>query len=469
MAAAAWRALQPFSFTRGARFSESLQRLPRRPLVVKVAEVKFAFLVICVALASGRTSAPAESISSRYTGSYPAAASKKGLQVENVDDALALGVKHAALNFNLSELIEPPGGTNNPVWELDGREYHFKRPYLEGMDRRIKALSDRGVVVTLVVLAYQSGDPEVNRILIHPGCVTNAPNHLGSFNTVTDEGRRWLTATLEFCAERWSRPDKKHGRVAGYILGNEVNSHWWWANMGRVRLENFADDYLRTVRLAHTAIRKESGWARVYVSLEHHWNIRNGAGDAQQAFPGRAFLDYFARRAREGGDFDWQVAFHPYPENLFEPRFWNDQTATTNVLTTPRITFKNIELLPAYLRRPELLFHGQPRRIILSEQGFHTPKGADGEIIQAAAFCYAYKKVERLDGIDAFILHRHVDNAREGGLLLGLRGNQPKDGEPLPRKKIYDCFRDADTPEWERAFEFALPVIGLRSWNEGGR
>jgi hypothetical protein len=403
-------------------------------------------------------------MASRYTGPYPTAGSKKGLQVEMVDDALTLGVKQAALNFNLSELIDPQGDTNNPSWELGGCQYHFKRDCLEGMDGRIKALSDHGVVVTLIVLTYQSGDAEVNRILVHPHCVTNAPNHLGNFNTVTEEGRRWLSATLEFCAERWSRPDQKYGRVAGYIMGNEVNSHWWWANTGRLSMEEFADDYVRTMRLASTAIRRESSWARVYVSLEHHWNIRNPEGDERQAFPARAFLDYFARRAREGGDFDWHIAFHPYPENLFEPRFWNDKSATTNVLTTPRLTFKNIELLPKYLRRRELLFHGRPRRVILSEQGFHTPKGAEGEILQAAAFCYAYKKIERLDGIDAFILHRHVDNANEGGLLLGLRSNQPRDGEPRPKKRIYECFRLADTPEWEKAFEFALPIVGLESW-----
>src|SRR5437867_2978090 len=156
-----------------------------------------------------------------------------------VADALALGVKHAALNFNLAELIVPEDGTNSPSWQLDGHEYHFKRGYLDAMDQRIRTLSDQGVVVTLIVLTYQSGDPEVNRILIHPRCVTNAPNHLGNFNTVTDEGRRWLTATLDFCAERWSRPDRKYGRVRGYIMGNEVNSHWWWANTGRVSMEEF--------------------------------------------------------------------------------------------------------------------------------------------------------------------------------------------------------------------------------------
>jgi hypothetical protein len=402
---------------------------------------------------------------SRYTAPYPAAASKKGLQVEIVEDALALGVKHAALNFNLSQLIDPKGDTNNLTWTRAGETFHFKRAYVESMDRRIKTLSDAGVVVTLIVLTYQSRDAEVNRLMIHPRRITNAPNRLGNFNTVTDEGWRWLAATMEFCAARWSGADAPHGRVAGYIMGNEVNSHWWWANMGRVTMEEFAEDYLRTVKLANESVRKQSSYARVYISLEHHWNIRYPAGDARQSFPGRAFVDYFAKRAKEMGDFDWHVAFHPYPENLFEPRFWKDKSATTNVLTTPRITFKNIELLPEYLRREELLYNGKPRRIILSEQGFHTPKGTNGEIIQATAYCYAYKKIEKLDGIDAFILHRHVDNAQEGGLLLGLRSLTPNATEARPKKKIYECFRAADTPEWERAFEFALPILGLKNWD----
>ena len=248
-------------------------------------------------------------------------------------------------------------------------------------------------------------------------------------------------------------------------MSNEVNSHWWWSNLGRATMTEFADDYLRSVRLAHTAIRKQSSWARVYLSLEHHWNIRYPAGDERQSFPARAFLEYFAQQAKAGGDFDWQLAFHPYPEDLFQPAFWNDKTATTNA-NTPRITFKNLEQLTAFMRRPEMLYQGQPRRIILSEQGFHTPKGEQGELIQAAAYCYAYKKVEALDGIDAFILHRHVDHDGEGGLLLGLRRNQPANGEARPRKKIYECFLQADTPHWQETFAFALPLIGLKNWDE---
>lgn len=399
-------------------------------------------------------------ISSRYTEAYPAAESKKGLQVEIVDDALHLGIKHAGLNINLSQLVDPSRDPKNPTWEYKGTNYHFQREYLSRMDSQIRALSEKGVLVNLIVLAYKSHDAQVNQLMLHPNADAKPPNGLCAFNTATEDGKNWFSATLEFIAERWSHPDRKHGRIVGYIIGNEVNSHWWWSNMGRVSMKEFADDYLRTTRLAHSAIRRQSSWARVYISLEHHWSMRYPVGDNQQAFPGQDFLNYFAERARETGDFAWHLAYHPYPEDLRNPRFWNDASATMDP-DTKRITFKNIEVLVDYLGRDKLLHNKARRRIILSEQGFDTPKTDDGESVQAAAYCYAYKKIESLAGIDAFILHRHVDHRHEGGLLLGLR----RWDEAKTKKRIYECFRLADTTEWERAFQFALPIIGLKRWN----
>ncbi|MBT4273864.1 MAG: hypothetical protein HOD39_02895 [Verrucomicrobia bacterium] len=414
------------------------------------------FLLALVSLAQSSSAGK-----SRYTEPYPKAESKKGLQVELVDDALHLGIKHAGLNINLSQLIDPSADPKNPVWKHKGKIYHFQLGYLSRMDSQIHALSEKGVLVNLIVLAYQSHDARINQLMLHPNAVAKPPNRLCAFNTRSEESRHWFSATLEFMAERWSHPDRKHGRIVGYIIGNEVNSHWWWANMGRVSMQSFADDYLHTVRLAHRAIRGQSSWARVYISLEHHWSIRYPAGDEQQAFPGKEFLDYFARRARAGNDFDWHLAYHPYPENLRDPRFWNDESATMEP-NTKRITFKNIEVLENYMERHSLLYDGVARRIIFSEQGFDTPKTDDGEMIQAAAYCYAYKKIESMPGIDAFILHRHVDHRHEGGLLLGLR----RWDTAKKKKRIYECFRLADTPEWEGAFQFALPIIGLEDWDQ---
>lgn len=401
---------------------------------------------------------------------FPVAASKKGLQVQMVEDALALGIKHAALNLNLTSLIETGPGTSGIPWEVDGETVRLHAGVVAGLDRQVLPLIRSNVVVSLILLTYASGDPVRDRMMLHPRFDPRAPNHLAAFNTTTMEGARCFRAGVEFLADHYGQPEFG-GRVANYILGNEVNSHWFWANMGRVTMEDFAEDYLRTARMAATALRKFASEARLYLSLEHHWNIRYPGGDAGQAFPGRVFLDYFNHRAREQGDFSWHVAFHPYPENLFEPRTWNDRSATAEE-STPRITFKNIELLPRYLRRPEFLrADGTVRRVILSEQGFHTASGPDGELWQAAGYAYAYAKCSRIDGIDAFILHRHVDHGGEGGLRLGLWTRDERSQSPAApgrRKRIYEVFRAADTPAWEEAFAFALPVIGIQNWRELG-
>lgn len=404
---------------------------------------------------------PASSEPSLTANNFPSTTSKKGLQVQMVDDAVALGIKHAALNVNFAQL-------------LDASDPSRLKPnirYLESLDRQIKPFSDQGIVVSLILLYYRSGNEVLDKLMLHPKYDRSAPNHLTAFNLTTPESSAAYSACIDFLAERYSSPNTSHGQVWNYIVGNEVNSHWFWYNMGRVSMEELADNYLSAVRATHTAIRKHSAHARVYLSLEHHWNIRYPGGDAQQSFAGRPFLEYFAKRARDnkqGGDFDWHLAFHPYPEDLFNPRTWNDKSATHSV-DTPRISFKNIEQLTTFMRRPEMLYNGQPRRIILSEQGFHSTDKPDGELLQAAAYAYAYQKIRDLDGIDSFILHRHVDHGNEGGLNLGLwtrdkSGKHP--AQPLAKKKIYEVFQAADTPAWEEAFRFALPVIGITNWSE---
>jgi hypothetical protein len=397
---------------------------------------------------------------------YPQPASKKGLQVQMVDDALALGIKHAGLNCHIAALVALEARPDRVRFAFDGEDYFFQAGALAHLDGQIKPLSDAGVLVSLILLNYENGNPALDAIFLHPLYDHNAKtNRMSAFNVVTPDGVRYLRAAVAFLAERYSKPGAPHGRVWNYIVGNEVNSHWWWNNMGRAPAEQVVSDYERALRIVHDAVRLYSANARIFISLEHHWGIRYPPGDAEQAIPGREVIETLARLSRERGDFDWHVAHHPYPEDLGNPCFWRDKSA---VLTddSPRITFKNLEVLPRFLAREDLRFAGQPRRIILSEQGFHCPDRPDGERDQAAAWCAAWWKVVHLDGIDAFILHRHVDHAYEG-LNLGLWTHAPDTvATPGRKRQMYELFRVADTPEWEKAFAFALPIVGIERWEQ---
>jgi hypothetical protein len=399
---------------------------------------------------------------------YPVAASKKGIQVAMVDDALALGIKHAALNVWLNSYIDLGGSAGSVEFKMDGRTFHFRRGAVEALDRQVKPLADAGVIVTFILLYHRSGDAALDALMLHPRFDPKAPNGLSAFNVTTPQATEQLKACFEFLAERYSRPDRQYGRAVNFIVGNEVDSHFAWYNLGRVDLPTLVDHYARAVRLCQTAVRKYSSAGRVFLSLDHFWNLRYRAFDETQSVAGRALVEAFQKRVAEEGDFDWNVAYHPYPENLFEPRFWLDKTATF-AEDTPRITFKNVEMLPRFLDRPAMRHAGKPRRVILSEQGFHTPRGEDGERVQAAAYAYAYYRINRIAGIDAFILHRQVDHSNEGGLHLGLwwdGTDNPRHPGQREKKMIYDVFRAADTPGWREAFRFALPVVGVRDWEE---
>jgi hypothetical protein len=398
--------------------------------------------------------------------SYPSPTSKKGLQVQMVDDALVLGIQHAGLNCDVPSLVDLAARPDSLKFAFEGHDYYFLRPPVDRLDSQVEPLSAHGVVVSLILLDRENPDEAINRLFLHPRYDRAAKtNHMSAFNAATPDGARYLRATIAFLAQRYSDPAAPHGRVWNYIVGNEVNSHWWWNNMGRASTAEVASDYEHAVRVVQEAVRTASKKARVFLSLEHHWTIRYPAGAPDQSCPGRELLDDFAQYARERGDFDWNLAYHPYPENLGDPRFWLDKSANPGD-DTARITFKNIEVLPHYLTRAELLWDGHPRHVILSEQGFHCRDTPDGEREQAAAYCAAWWKISHLDGIDAFILHRHVDH-RDEGLNLGLWTRKPASvATPDRHRPMYEVFRAADTPDWEKAFAFALPVIGITRWEQ---
>lgn len=386
---------------------------------------------------------------------FPAPPNQKGLQVQMVPDALALGIHHAAINVNLTALLDLK---SRPA---DGG-FAFHQSYLASLDRQIKPLADAGVVVYVILLAYPSKDAAKDAIVLHPGHRKDYKFSVGGFNTSSG----FLAAVTGMLAERWSGAHPEHGRVWGWIIGNEVNSHFLWGNMGLVSLATAASEYEKAFRIARTAIRAHSQHARAYISLDHHWAASMHNVSAEEAAPGRDFLDTFARLVRERGDFDWHVAHHPYPEDLGNPRAWADKSVTADD-NSNKVTFKNLQVLAAHLARPELLWRGKPRRIILSEQGFHTLLTPDGERLQAAAYAYAWEKIQALPTVDAFIYHRHVDHAKEGGLRLGLWRNAPNSiADPHSKKLIYDLFKKAGTSDWRVAADALLPVTGLQAWDK---
>lgn len=395
--------------------------------------------------------------------------SKKGVSCPvDIEDLGALGARYADIGIVLAGVFDWSRSSPAETWEVDGERLPINAHYIKQFDAQIKRMTELGINVTLILVNGVPSAPDPSNPLINPRTdLANAPNHLGAFNLTDERGLRYYRAAVEYLAHRYSNPACDHGWVSGYVVGNELQSHWWWHNMGRAAPEEVVREYADQLRVAWLAVRRFHSGVRVYASMDHTWAARIFP-DPMKSVRGDEFLERLNAVTSAEGAFPWDVAFHPYPENLFEPRFWNDRTAELG-FDSPRVTFRNLEVLPAFLSQERFLYRGQPRRIILSEQGFHCLDGPDGELIQAAAYAYAYHKVSHMPSIRAFMLHRHVDHRDEGGLRLGLwtRALDATDPSVPDRKRfIWDVFRLADTDQWEEAIEFAKPIIGISDWAE---
>jgi len=72
------------------------------------------------------------------------------------------------------------------------------------------------------------------------------------------------------------------------VVGNEVQSHWYWHNSGLIAPEKLASDYADMLRIAWLAVRRYHPGVRVYVSMDHFWTGRADANPLK-AMAGREF------------------------------------------------------------------------------------------------------------------------------------------------------------------------------------
>lgn len=384
-----------------------------------------------------------------------------GRPMEDIED---LGISAVTVNILLDGFMRSGAGSGRSVYEYCGRVWYTDDAAVARLDRTLLEAEKRGLIVSAIILLGQAGEAakgEFRRMAAHPDA-----DPAGIYvmpNLTSREGFAAYSAALNFLAERYSRPDKKCGRIHHWILHNEVNSGWVWTNMGEVTALRYMDTYHRSMRVAHLIARSYNPHARVYISLEHNWT----RAYSPRCYPGRELLELLLEFSRLEGDFDWGLAYHPYPENLGNPRSWEDESATFD-FDTLRITFRNIEVLDAWMKRPEARFLGERvRDVQFTEQGPNSPDYSEESLReQAAAMAYVWKKMEGLESISMFHFHNWVDNRGEGGLRIGLRKYPDDADDPLGRKPIWYVFQALGTDGEDAAIGFAKEVIEISDWSE---
>ncbi|MEN8661731.1 MAG: DUF5722 domain-containing protein [Lentimonas sp.] len=380
---------------------------------------------------------------------------KEGIYDEDLDD---LGITASTVNIELGALINLGPKSKTIDYTHQGKTWKFSAAEVHKHDNNIRQLTEKGIVTSAILLVGKNAEA-----LVHPEY--NSAGIYSMANVMTQEGSDLFRAVVSFLAERYSRPSKCHGWITHWIVFNEVDYGWIWTNMGEIPMATYMDTYEKAMRLTYIEARRFNPTAEVFISLTHHWSY--SPADKFKAYPPRALLDRMADYSKLGGQYQWAIAYHPYPQSLLKPRTWED-TKAVNRFDSPMITPKNIEVLDAYLSQPRFLYNGQVRTIVLSEQGYHTPDYSKKSMTdKAAAIAYTWEKILQLDSIESFHYHRWVDHPLEGGLKVGLR-TLPEEGKPYGARKepAFTLFSKIETSQHDEAAAPFKRIVGVDDWSE---
>ncbi len=364
------------------------------------------------------------------------------LRIGELDD---LGCEYATYNIPLNYILTTSGGIS---YSYGGVTYHFNAGIIENYDRLFTRLNNMGIDVAAIILnnASTSAYPEIT----HPSARSGSTAPYYMFNAEDERGVKALAAIGSFLAGRYS--GSGHGKVSMWIIANEVNARREYNYMSHVDVNTYTVAFTRAFRVFYNAIVSQNSAAKVYIPLDQRWTYnteKTGDYDAKDV------LDIFASSISDYGNIDWGLAAHPYSFPNGNTAFWNSSKYVNHSETTPCITMDNIEVLTNYMQKDAMRdTSGNVRSIILSEIGYSS---TSGQALQAAAFAYAYVKMEKNGYIDALMLSRQTDAGDEIaalGLALGL---QTTGGG---KKQIWNVFKYIDTDKRSEVISFAYDIVG---------
>ena len=393
--------------------------------------------------------------------------SKKGLGgiIPNkyISDFSALDISSATINVCITQFMHLTPRAGDIAHTYGGRTYYMDEGYLKSLlDVPLLEAAKRNIAVAAIILvepAAKCADPDLGALLQHPDYergVYTMPN------MTTLESVNCYAAAFDFLAKRYCTPDNRYGRIAHWIMHNEVDGCIDWTNMGIKPLTVFTDTYIKSMRICYNIVRQYDKQAEVLGSFTHSWTQIANVG--WWLYTSKEIIDLLNVYSRVEGDFQWGLAYHSYSQDLTNPCVWIDPNATFS-MDTKFITFKNLEVLSKWALTKENKYKGTVKRSVwLSEAGVNSPTYSDEDFQkQAASLAFAWKKINALEGIDGLQWHNWFDHPGDGA-CFGLRKylDESYKGEAKP---VWEVYQKAGTNEEDEYFEQFLPLIGIPDWN----
>lgn len=192
-----------------------------------------------------------------------------GRPLADLDD---LGIRSITVNIHLEFLRSSPGA-GRIAFDYHGKTYYADEKEILQYDKVLQYAAQRNIVVAAILLVPQAKnipDPTIAANLPYPNA-----DPAGIYvmpNVASAEGLETYAAALNYLAERYSRPDKRYGRIQDWIMHNEVDAGWVWTNAGDKTELTYLDLYQKSMRTMYYIARQYNPHSKVFISLTHFWN-----------------------------------------------------------------------------------------------------------------------------------------------------------------------------------------------------
>src|ERR1051326_3034939 len=209
---------------------------------------------------------------------------KKGLGAfwpsRPVQDVTDLNIAGVTVNISLSSFMRTaPASEKSPAgrttFNYAGQTWAVDDSAVGQLDQTLIEAARRQLLVSAIILLPQVQawpDRAFGKLVAHPDA---DPARIYVMpNTGSQAGLGAYAAALDFLAGRYSRPDKRYGRIHHWIMHNEVDAGWEWTNAGEKSALLYLDLYHKSMRAMHLIARQYNPHAKVFISLTHHWSSR---------------------------------------------------------------------------------------------------------------------------------------------------------------------------------------------------
>jgi hypothetical protein len=380
------------------------------------------------------------------------------------EDIETLNIATGTFNIILDQILYTSPAAGRIPYEYAGKTWYadVNGGAIQQIDKDVKKAQELDIMLSAILLIPVNRGAETGSWLDR---VAHPENELSAAFAMPDmlskDAVEAYAATMNFLCERYS--SEEYGRIHHWIIHNEIQSGFYWTNAGKRKMETYMNLYQRSMRLVQTIARQYDSNAKALISLDHDW-ARVGS---ERGYSAVSLLNQLLKYCRQEGDFEWGIAFHPYPEDIFNPKTWLDAHATYS-FDTEFITPKNLEVLDAWVEKPEVSFnHTEPREIQFTEQGINTLDYESQSLAdQAAGLAYSLAKVQKMRNVTSYAYHLWADAHEEGELRLGLRKYGDDSSDPHGTKPSWEVFKAFNTSQWDEVTKPYLELIGISDWSE---